>query len=138
MPARETRSDGGTVPADLGRSDVLALTNRLAHKERTGEMTAKTRLSRCRYLKRFLHDIRVLGLTRGDGPAVGLPDDFHMGRKDIPAEPGGEEAGRGLPAWVLRIINDNLDVVTKRSGADARRMVELLIDTAGGQTRSAR
>ena len=49
----ETRGDGGTVPADLGRRDIVALTNRLAHKERTGEITAKTRLSRCRYLKRF-------------------------------------------------------------------------------------
>lgn len=125
----ETRGDGGTVPAELGRSDIVALTNRLAHKERTGEMTAKTRLSRCRYLKRFLHDIRVLGLTRADGPAAGLPDDFHMGRKDIPSEPIVEEAGRGLPAWVLRIINDNLDVVAQRSGADARRMIEVLIDT---------
>jgi hypothetical protein len=126
---RETRSDEGTVPADLGRSDILALTNRLAHKERTGEITAQTRLSRCRYLKRFLYDIRVLGLTRVDGPAAGLPDAFHMGCKDIPSEPILEEAGRGLPAWVLRVINDNLDVVAKRSGADARRMIELLVDT---------
>jgi integrase len=126
---RETRTDEGTVPADLGRSDILALINRLAHKERAGEITARTRLSRCRYLKRFLHDIRVLGLTRIDGPAAGLPDDFHMGRKDIPSEPILEEAGRGLSAWVLRIINDNLDVVAKRSGTDARRMIELLIDT---------
>jgi hypothetical protein len=52
-----------------------------------------------------------------------------MGRKDIPSEPILEEAGRGLSAWVLRIINDNLDVVAKRSGTDARRMIELLIDT---------
>jgi len=117
------------VPADLGRSDILALTNRLAHKERTGEIIAQTRLSRCRSLKRFLHDIRVLGLTRVNGPAAGLPDDFHMGRKDIPSEPILEEAGRGLPAWVLRVINDNLNVVAKRSGTDARRMIELLIDT---------
>lgn len=125
----ETRSDQGTVPADLGRGDILALTNRLAHKERTGDITAKTRLRRCRCLKRFLHDIRVLGLTRAGGPAVGLPDDFHMGRKDIPAEPVVEEAGRGLPAWLLRIINDNLDIVARRCGTDARRIIELLIDT---------
>ena len=63
--------------------------------------------------KAFLHDIRVLGLTRTDGPAAGLPDDFHMGRKDIPSEPIVEEAGRGLPAWVLRILNDNLDVARR-------------------------
>jgi integrase len=126
---RETRSDDGITPVELSRRDIVALINRMAHKERAGEMTAKTRLSRCRSLKRFLHDIRVLGLTRVDGPAAGLPDDFHMGRKDIPSEPILEEAGRGLPAWVLRIINDNLDVVAHRSGTDARRMIELLIDT---------
>ncbi|MDD4865612.1 MAG: site-specific integrase [Mycobacterium sp.] len=126
---RETRSDNGITPAELGRRDIVALINRMAHKERTGEMTAYTRLSRSRYLKRFLHDIRVLGLTRIDGPAAGLPDDFHLGRNDIPSHPIEEEAGRGLPAWVLRIINDNLDVVAHRSGTDARRMIELLIDT---------
>jgi integrase len=125
----ETRSDRGAFPSDLGRRDIVALMNRLAHKERAGDMTAKTRLGRCRYLKRFLHDIRVLGLTRADGPAAGLPDDFHMGRKDIPAEPVLEEAGRGLPAWVLRIVNDNLHLVERRSGADAKRMIEVLIDT---------
>jgi integrase len=125
----ETRIDEGLAPAEVGRRDIVALINRMALQERTGEITAKTRLSRCRYLKRFLHDIRVLGLTRVDGPAAGLPDDFHMGRKDIPSEPLQEEAGRGLPTWVLRIINDNLDVVAHRSGTDARRMIELLIDT---------
>lgn len=126
---RESRTDSGTVPTALGRGDIVALTNRMAHKERTGEITAKTRLSRSRYLKRFLHDIRVIGLTRADGPAAGLPDDFHMGRKDIPPEPIMEEAGRGLPAWVLRVINDNLGQVEQRSGTGPRRMIELLIDT---------
>jgi integrase len=126
---RETRDDLGDVPANLGRRDIVALSNRLAHMERKGQMTAKTRLSRCRYLKRFLHDLRVLGLTRAGGPAAGLPDDFHMGRKDIPPEPVLEQAGRGLPAWVLRVINDNLSVVERRSGADAKRMIEVLIDT---------
>jgi integrase len=126
---RETRDDHGIVPAALGRRDIAALTNRLAHRQRTGDITAMTRLSRCRSLKRFLHDIRVLGLTRAGGPAAGLPDDVHMGRKDIPSEPVAEQAGRGLPAWVLRVINDNLDVVERRSGSDAKRMIELLIDT---------
>jgi hypothetical protein len=100
---RETRTDAGAAAAALSRRDIVALTNRMAHKERTEEITAKTRLSRSRYLKRFLHDIRVLGLTRPGGPAAGLPDDFHMGRKDIPAEPIQEEAGRGLPGLGLPI-----------------------------------
>lgn len=33
---RETRSDDGIIPAELGRRDVVALINRLAHNERTG------------------------------------------------------------------------------------------------------
>ena len=68
-------------------------------------------LARGRDLKRFLHDIRVLGLTRPSGPAAGLPDDVHLGRNDIPPEPANDEAGRDLSAWVLRIICDNLGLV---------------------------
>ncbi|MET8876492.1 site-specific integrase [Nocardia sp. NPDC004604] len=125
----QARPDHGTDPVALSRRDVVALMNRLAYLERTGEITAKTRLARCRYLKRFLHDIRVLGLTRPAGPAAGLHDDFHLGRNDIPAEPVDDQAGRDVPAWVLAIICDNLGLVETRSGVDARRMIDLLIDT---------
>jgi hypothetical protein len=48
-----------------------------------------------------------------------------------------DRSGRDLPAWVLRVINDNLPVLESRSGVDCRRMVELLIDTARRQTRAA-
>jgi len=125
----QSRSDHGDDPSAFSRRDIVALTNRLAHLERTGTVTARTRLARCRDLKRFLHDIRVLGLTNPGGPAAGLPDDFHLGRNDIPPEPTDESASRGLPSWVLAVICDNLHLVDQRSGIDAKRMIELLIDT---------
>jgi hypothetical protein len=66
---RLARDDRGEHPTELDRRDILALTNRLAFKERTGMITRYTRLSRIRQLRRFLTDIRPLGLTKDDGPS---------------------------------------------------------------------
>jgi hypothetical protein len=38
---RETRTDAGTAPAALSRRDIVAPTNRMAHKERTEESPRK-------------------------------------------------------------------------------------------------
>ncbi len=126
---RLSRPDHGNQPAALSRRDIVALANRLAHRQRSGEISEWMRLRTCRYLRRFLLDIRGLGLTRQDGPAAGLPDDFILSRQDVPAEPDNDGSGRDLPDWVLRIINDNLHVLEERSGAGTRRTTELLIDT---------
>lgn len=124
-----SREDNGENPRALNRTDIVGHMNRLAYMERSEEMTANTRIGRCRDLKRFLHDIRVLGLTKDGGPADGLPDDFHLGRRDVPSAPIQEEAGKGLPDWVIRIICANLHRVEERSSTTYRRMIELLIDT---------
>lgn len=126
---RESREDGGNDPRALARRDVVTLTNRLAHLQRTGEVTELMRVQACRYLRRFLTDLRALGLTRVGGPAAGLPDDVVLTRGDIPPQPDTGGPGRGLPDWALHVVNDNLHVLAERSGADTRRMVELLIDT---------
>jgi len=126
---RLSRPDHGNQPEALSRRDIVALANRLAHRQRSGEISEWMRLRTCRYLRRFLLDIRGLGLTRQDGPAAGLPDDFILSRQDVPPEPGDDGSGRDLPDWVLRIINDYLHVLEERSGAGARRTTELLIDT---------
>ena len=81
---RETRPDHGEDPAALSRRDIIAFTNRLAHHERTGTISVKMRVQACRDARRFLADIRALGLTRPGGLAAGLLDDFIMGRQDIP------------------------------------------------------
>jgi integrase len=126
---RETRPDHGLDPAALGRRDIIAFTNRLAHHERTGTISAKMRVRACRDARRFLTDVRAMGLTRPGGIAAGLPDDFIMGRQDIPSEPDPDEQGRDLPAWVLQILDANLHVLEERSGTDMRRMTELMMDT---------
>jgi integrase len=126
---RLSRDDRGDDPAALSRRDILTFTNRLAHQQRTGAISELQRLTAARDARRFLVDIRALGLTRPGGPAAGLPDDFLFNRSDIPPQPHEDRAGRDLPAWVLRVINDNLPVLEARSGVDCRRMVELLIDT---------
>ena len=126
---RETRPDHGVDPAALSRRDIIAFTNRLAHRERTGTISVKMRVRACRDARRFLTDIRAMGLTRPGGVAASLPDDFIMGRQDIPSEPDPDEQGRDLPAWVLQILDANLRVLEERSGADMRRMTELMMDT---------
>jgi hypothetical protein len=126
---RATRPDRGEQPDALSRRDLVNVTNRLAHQHRTGAMTELTRLRDCRSLRRFLADIRAIGLTRHGGAADGLPDDFVLSRHDIPPEPDRDQPGRDLPAWVLKVICDNLPALEERSGTDMRRMVEVLIDT---------
>jgi len=126
---RLTRNDDGEDPVALSRRDIVAFTNRLAHQQRTGQISERTRLYACRALRRFLADIRAMGLTRPGGAAAGLPDDVIMGRQDIPPEPDPDEQGWDLPAWVMQILDANLHVLEKRSDADMRRMTELMIDT---------
>ncbi|HZD15676.1 MAG TPA: hypothetical protein VE196_11260, partial [Pseudonocardiaceae bacterium] len=96
---RLARPDRGERPEHLGREDIISLGNRLAFKERTDVISARMRLQRTRWLRRFLTDIRALGLTRPGGPAAGLADDVVLTRADIPAEPDPDETGRGLPQW---------------------------------------
>ncbi len=126
---RLTRADQAEDPTALSRRDIVAFTNRLAHQQRTGQISEKMRLRSCRALRRFLADIRAMGLTRPGGIAAGLPDDVIMGRQDIPPEPDPDEQGRDLPAWVMQILDANLHVLEERSGTDMRRMTELMMDT---------
>ena len=65
---RHSRDDRGEDPAMLGRDDIVAFTSRLAHLQRTGQMTFRTRLRLTRRVFRFLADVHVLGMT-GPGPA---------------------------------------------------------------------
>ena len=126
---RHARDDHGEDPGTLGRRDITELTNRLAHQQRTGQVSEQTRLHWSRALRRFLADIRAMGLTRPGGTAGGLPDDFIMGRHDIPPEPDPDEQGRDLPAWVMQVLDASLHALEERSGTDMRRMTELVIDT---------
>jgi hypothetical protein len=78
---RLARDDHGEAPAALGRRDIVGFTNRQAHLQRTGQITEHMRLEDCRAIRRFLADVRAMGLTRAGGVAAGLPDDFIMGAR---------------------------------------------------------
>ncbi len=68
-------------------------------------------------------------LTRPGGAAAGLPDDFTLARRDIPAEPEDPEPGRDLPAEVIGQLAAHLDALEDMSSRELRLAVELLMDT---------
>jgi integrase len=116
-------------PAVLGRADIVAFTNRLAYKQRTGAISAWKRVTICRDVRRFLGDIRPLGLTRPGAPAAGLGEDVALWRQDVPDEAVDEGPGRALPASVLATIIAHLDLLEQRANREVRRITEVLIDT---------
>ncbi|QHC21417.1 hypothetical protein [Streptomyces sp. GS7] len=122
-------SEGGEVQALLGRSDIVTFCNRMAHAERTGQMTLDSRIRLIRLARRLLDEARQLGLTRAGGPAAGLPGDFSLRRGDVPVEPDRDKAGRDLPPHIIRAISANLHVLEERCGVAERRITEILIDT---------
>ena len=113
----------------LGRPDILAFTSRLAHLQRTGQMTFHTRLRVTRRVFRFLGDLHVLGMTGPGQPAAGLPAAFALRRDDIPKDAERDARPRSLPPAVLQVIAANLHVLGERCGVSERRITELLIDT---------
>lgn len=126
---RLSRDDHGTDVTRLGRADVVTFTNRLAHHRRTEAISEKTQLNTLRRARRFLEDLRALGMTRPHGPAAGLPGEFALRRGDVPREEDQEQRGRDLPPGVLAVITEHLDLLETRSGLYERRITELLIDT---------
>jgi len=126
---RLTRDDHGDDAAMLGRPDIVAFTSRLAHLQRTGQMTFRTRLRFTRRVFRFLGDLHVLGMTGPGQPGAGLPAAFALRRDDIPKDPDRETRPRSLPPAVLQVIAANLHVLEDRCGVSERRITELLIDT---------
>ena len=126
---RLARDDGGHDPAALGREDIVAFSNRLAHQARTGEMTTDTRLRLARRIFRLLNDMHAKGITAPGGAAGGLPAAFVLRRSDIPVDPDRQPRPRSLPDAVLKLIAGNLDVLEERCGISERRISEILIDT---------
>jgi integrase len=126
---RLARDDGGHDPAALGREDIVAFSNRLAHQARTGEMTTDTRLRLARRIFRLLNDMHAKGITAPGGAAGGLPAAFVLRRSDIPRDPDRQPRPRSLPDAVLKLIAGNLGVLEERCGISERRITEILIDT---------
>lgn len=120
------RPDGGQVPAALARTDIEIFLNRLAYLESCGQISADARVRACREVRVVLGRIRAMGLTRHGAVAAALGDDFAIHASDIPLEAETAEAGRDLPAEIMRQICAHLDALTSPV---MRAGIELTIDT---------
>ena len=85
---RAGRADHGEDPAALGRADIETFLHRLAFLAADGLLSAYGRVKTCQDAGRVLAEIRALGLTRPDGPASGLADDFTLAADDVPGRGG--------------------------------------------------
>ena len=127
---RAGRPDQGENPAGLGRADIEAFLHRMAFLSAAGQLSAYSRVKTCQDAGRVLTEIRSLGLTRGGGPAAGLPDDFTLTAGDVPAKADPGEPGRDVPAAVMRQICGHLPKLEESvSSRETRIAVELLMDT---------
>jgi hypothetical protein len=86
-PGQRRCSHRSEDPGMLGRPDILAFTSRLAHLQRTGQMTSRARLRVTRRVFRFLGDLHVLGMTGPGQPAAGLRPRSRCGATTSPATP---------------------------------------------------
>lgn len=120
------RSDRGEIPTALGRRDVEAFLNRLAYQQSADRISGDARIRACREMRSVLTAARTMGLTRPGGPAAGLPDDFAVGREDIPDVPERGETARDLPPEIMRKICEHLPDLTS---TEMRTGIELAIDT---------
>ena len=129
---RWQRPDRGMDLAVLGRGDVVAFLNRLAHLEALEGDEGLSTYLRCKTVRqaaRLLREWRALGLTRPGGSLAGLPDDFTLRPDDVPRLPDPDEQGRALPPVVLEQLVAALPQFEERHGRVFGVAVQLVIDT---------
>ena len=120
------RDDRGETPARLGQADMEFFLNRLAYLQAEGTITLDARIRACREVRAVLTTARAMGLTRTDGPAGGLGEDFASYTADGPDKPEQAEPGRDLPPGVMRQVCARLDDL---SSVKMRTGIALTIDT---------
>ncbi|MEI5526104.1 hypothetical protein WB401_24755 [Streptomyces brasiliscabiei] len=113
----------------LGRVDITAFLGRLSFLNERGDIFDCTQYMTVRDTRRVLTRLRTLGRAKPGQPLHGLADDFALRQEDIPDDPEDSEAGRDLPAEVMRQLCANLDALETVSSTDVRTAIELLIDT---------
>lgn len=123
------RDDNGDLPAALGRLDVTAFSNRMAHLANTGKLTEHQRHRACLTVRVVLNRTRKLGLDKPGGPLHGLPGDFVLEREDVPDVPQDDQAGRDLPLEVMRLLCAHLGQLDAMGSREVRVAAELMIDT---------
>ena len=104
------REDRGEHPAALGRADMEAFLHRLAYRESVGQISGDARTRFCREVRAVLTRIRTMGLTRPDGLAAGLGEDFTITVADVPAKPEPGEPNRDLPPEIMAQLCAQLDL----------------------------
>ena len=127
---RSHRTDRGGNPRALGRADVVAFCNDLAHLEAAGRLSRFVRRRALGDTDQFLREARAMGLTRGSAPMAGLPEDVVLAPTDRlrPQDSrSGDEVGRSLPQVVLDqlLAPASLDRLEEMFDPDTRAMVEL-------------
>jgi integrase len=121
-----SRPDHGALPAALGRPGIENFLSRLGYLESAGKISRYHRNVICRGARAVLAGIRAQGLTRAGQPAAGLPGDFAIGLRDIPAEPARGEPGRDLPPEILALLCASLDALEP---AEVKAATQIAIDT---------
>ncbi|MGV9680274.1 site-specific integrase [Nocardia sp. NPDC003482] len=126
---RLQRADRGLDPSALGRSDITAFLNRLAHLHTTEVISSYQWIHWVRFLRVALQRMRTLALGRAGQPLHGLAEDFAIDSGDIPDEPDDAPAGKDLPTEVLRFLCQHLGGLEEVGAREIRVATELIIDT---------
>ncbi len=122
------RPDGGIYPRELGRADIDAFTNRVAHLTAAGTLSAYQRSKIIEHVARFLCQARQEGLARTGMAMAGLPEDFALGPRDHVRRPASDdEAGLALPSAVMDQLfsAESLRLLEDQRGPAWRALVEL-------------
>jgi integrase len=126
---RRHRTDRGAEPATLGRADMAAFRNDLAHLEGAGNLSRFMRHRILVDVDQFLRQARSMSLTRPGQPMADLPDDVALPAKDRVCLRDGDdgEEGRALPQTVVdQLLDDTaLERLEGLFDVDTRVMVEL-------------
>ena len=113
----------------LGRADMVAFRNDLAHLEAAGKVSRFMRHRVLVDVDQFLREARSMGLTRPGQPMAGLPDEVTLPPRDRVRTRDGDddEQGRALPQTVVDQVLDPvaLDRLERLFDVDTRTMIEL-------------
>jgi len=127
---RLQNDDHGADPAQLGRRDIVAFTNRLAFLQQDGALSLNRRIDVLRHARTVITWSRLAGLTRPGGCAAGLPDDFGILKEDVPRKRRGDGPGRALPREIMQQLCDGLPKVADITSCEEVRVaIELMMDT---------
>lgn len=93
------------------------------------EINESTRVRRIQFLRRFLEEVRALGLTRTGEILEGLDDTFHIKRGETPSRSRTNFSKFVIPSEIMEIVLQNIDTLETRSGSTTANALRVMIDT---------